>query len=247
MPLGEVARRVGKAGRLSKSFGGRLRIPGLPGNPWFRKPFLVTLAVELAAFAGLMALGQFSPGPDMLLLTRTALREGRGSGLKMAAGIACGLVAHAALAVGGVAVLLTRFPVVRGVFQWLAAIYLLWLSYQLLRGVFVMWYSGGVMVSAEAKLVHPPFVRGLLCNILNPKVALFLAAVCAPFLSGNHPPWWPFAIWGVIVGLGIGLWSLWVMLLQWPPLRSGYERAAGWIDGIFGVALALLAVRLMWA
>jgi hypothetical protein len=40
---------------------GLLRIPELPGDLRFRKPSLVTLAVELAAFAGLMmALGQFS-------------------------------------------------------------------------------------------------------------------------------------------------------------------------------------------
>jgi threonine/homoserine/homoserine lactone efflux protein len=69
--------------------------------------------------------------------------------------------------------------------------------------------------------------------------------VCAPFLAGNHPGWWPYAIWGVIVGLGVGLWSLWVVLLQWQPLRVRYERAGGWIDGIFGVALLALAVRLM--
>jgi threonine/homoserine/homoserine lactone efflux protein len=100
-------------------------------------------------------------------------------------------------------------------------------------------------VDAGRENPHPPFVRGLLCNLFNPKVALFLAAVCAPFLAGNHPGWWPYAIWGVIVGLGVGLWSLWVVLLQWQPLRVRYERAGGWIDGIFGVALLALAVRLM--
>lgn len=203
------------------------------------------MVAELAAFAGLMVLGQFSPGPDMLLLTRTALKEGRGSGVKMATGIACGLAVHATLAVGGVAVLLQKFPTVRWVFQWIAALYLLWLAYQLLRAVLIMWYSGAAMAPAETRLRHPPFVRGVLCNIFNPKVALFLAAVCAPFLSGNHPAWWPWAIWGIIVGLGLSLWSLWVILLQWPPLRTRYERIAVWIDGLFGVALGLLAVRLM--
>ena len=81
--------------------------------------------------------------------------------------------------------------------------------------------------------------------MFNPKVPLFLAAVCAPFLAEAHPAWWPYAIWGVIVGLGIGLWSLWVLLLQWPPLRSRYERAAGAIDGLFGIALTILALFLM--
>ncbi len=198
---------------------------------------------ELAAFAGLMVLGQFSPGPDMLLLTRTALKEGSGNGVKMAAGIACGLSVHATLAVGGVAVLLQKFPAVRLGFQWIAALYLLWLAFQLLKSSFTP--SAGASQTEAPQSSLSPFLRGVLCNIFNPKVALFLAAVCAPFLTNPHPEWWPWAIWGIIVGLGISLWSLWVILLQWPPLRSRYERSARWIDGLFGLTLGLLAVRLM--
>jgi len=205
----------------------------------------VTGTSELWMFAGVIVLGQFSPGPDMVLLTRTALREGSQAGVKMACGIACGLAVHTTIAVGGVAVAFLRFPMLRKVLQWVAAFYLLWLAYGLLRSAVSIWRAGvanGVAVKASH---HPAFVRGLLCNLLNPKVPLFLAAVCAPFLTGNHPGWWPCAIWGVVVGLGIGLWSLWVVLLQWHPLRSRYERAAGGIDGAFGVALAVLAVFLM--
>ena len=53
------------------------------------------------------------------------------------------------------------------------------------------------------------------------------------------------AIWGIVVGLGLSLWSLWVLLLQWQPLRVRYERCAVWIDGLFGLVLVLLAIRLM--
>ncbi len=192
-----------------------------------------------------MVMGQFSPGPDMLLLTRTALNDGWRTGVRMASGIASGLALHATLAVGGLAVMFERFPTLRRVLQWVAAVYLLWLAYGLLRAALVAWRRGGLPVPVAASNGHPPFVRGLLCNVFNPKVALFLAAVCAPFLSGKHAPWWPFVIWATIVGLGLGLWSLWVVLLQWHPLRTRYERAAGWIDGIFGLALAALALRLM--
>ena len=88
---------------------------------------------ELWVFAGLMVLGQFSPGPDMLLLTRTALRDGSSAGVRMAVGIACGLAVHATIAVGGVAVMFLRFPILRIVLQWLSACYLLWLAFGLLR------------------------------------------------------------------------------------------------------------------
>ena len=49
----------------------------------------------------------------------------------------------------------------------------------------------------------------------------------------------------LIVGLGIVLWSMWVIVLQWSPLRNAYEGAAAWIDVAFGLILLGLAVRLM--
>lgn len=205
----------------------------------------MTAAAELAVFAGVMVLGQFSPGPDMILLTRTALREGRAAGLKTAAGIAAGLTFHATLAVAGMAVLFVRFPAFSRAMQWVAAAYLLWIAWRILVEWFVSWYSGGKPDDAPQPLRRAPFLRGLFCNLLNPKVALFLAAVCAPFLDGGRPAWWPAAIWAVIVGLGIGLWSLWVLALQWPPLRGGYQRASRWIDAVFAGFLVLLAVRLI--
>jgi threonine/homoserine/homoserine lactone efflux protein len=200
---------------------------------------------ELWMFAGVIVLGQFSPGPDMVLITRTALREGTKAGVEMACGIACGLAVHATLAVGGVAVVLLRFPMLQWALRWVAAVYLLWLASRLLKSAWTAWTTGVPHESVVKANAHSPFVRGVLCNLFNPKVPLFLAAVCAPFLVGDHPRGWPLAIWGVVVGLGIGLWSLWVVLLQWQPLRSRYERAAGWIDGIFGVALTILAISLM--
>lgn len=207
----------------------------------------VTLTSELWMFAGLIVLGQFCPGPDMVLLTRTALREGPMAGVAMACGISCGLAVHATIAVGGVTVALMRFPMLRWLLQWVAAFYLLLLAYGLLRAAWIALSSGVVPVAVTQASNDSPFVRGLLCNLFNPKVPMFLAAVCAPFLSGSHPGWWPSAIWAVVVTLGIGLWLLWVVLLQWPPLRSRYERASCWIDGVFGIALTGLALRLMMA
>ncbi len=202
-------------------------------------------AAELLAFAGVMALGQFSPGPDMILLTRTALRSGGRAGVKMALGIACGLCVHATLAVGGLAMALERVPVLWEALRWVAAIYLIWLACRIFRDAFVVWHSGGPAESMAAAPVANPFLRGFFCNLLNPKAALFLAAVATPFLSGDRPGWWPLALWGIMVGQAGILWSLWAGLLQWSPLRTCYGRAAIWIDAAFGVVLSALAVRLM--
>lgn len=197
------------------------------------------------AFAGIMALGQFSPGPDMILLTRTALKSGVRAGVEMALGIACGLTVHAAIAVGGWALAFERLPVLWHLLRWLAAGYLLWLAYRMFSEIIITRYGSTLRETEAGASTRRPFMRGLLCNLLNPKVAIFLAAVCAPFLRGGRPEWWPFAIWGIVVGEAFVLWSLWAWLLQWKPLSSRYERAERWIDGAFAIALFALAVRLI--
>lgn len=200
---------------------------------------------ELLAFAGIMALGQFSPGPDMILVTRMSLRSGSGAGVQVALGIATGLLIHATLAVAGLALVLDKVPVVRVILYWVAALYLIWLAYQIVRETFVSWYSGGQPGEAAEMSTRSPYLQGLLCNVFNPKVVIILAALATPFLKGEHPAWWPVALWCIIVGQGFFLWSLWAGLLQWKPLRDGYNRASKWIDAAFALALVLLAVKLV--
>ncbi len=201
---------------------------------------------ELAVFAGVTALGQFSPGPDMLLLTRTSLASGGRAGSWIATGIACGLVLHAAVAMSGASLLLGGASLLACSLRAAAAVYLGWLAGQLLRAAWrplpevalgVAGVSGGAAMGF--------WRRGFFCNVLNPKVALFFAAVAAPFLTPDHPGWWPLALGGVIVIEGLTLWIAWAWALQWPPLKRGYRAAARWLDALFGLALLVLALRLL--
>ncbi len=198
--------------------------------------------IELLAFAGVIVLGQFSPGPDMILLTRSSLRGGARVGVAMAMGIACGLAVHAAVAVVGLAWVFERFPGIRDGMRWAAALYLFWLARGLLRGLLAHAVDQAAPIDEVSG--RSPFLRGLFCNLLNPKAAFFLAAVTAPFLRGERPNWWPLAIWAIVVGQGGLLWSLWAYLLQWPPLRLRYQTSERWIDAAFGIVLLGLAFRL---
>lgn len=201
--------------------------------------------VELLAFAGVMALGQFSPGPDMLLLTRTALKSGARASVEMAAGVACGLAVHSVIALGGLALAFQRTPILGEALRWGAAAYLLWIAWGIVRELLVIWYAGAVDQAEVVPSRRSPFLRGLMCNLLNPKAALFLAAVSAPFLSDSHPRWWPLALGGIVVIQGFLLWSLWACLLQWKPLAGCYRKMERWIDLLFAAVLVALAVGLM--
>ena len=91
------------------------------------------MGADLLAFALILAVGQFSPGPDMILITRTALAHGQSAAMACVAGITTGLVGHATLAVTSVSVLMRTQPGVWRGIQVLGAVYLLWVALQVFR------------------------------------------------------------------------------------------------------------------
>lgn len=220
------------------------------------------LYLEWIMFIMLMALGQFSPGPDMILLTRVALSDGLKQGCSTAAGIATGLMVHAAVAIFFIELLTTSaHPWIRmGLFS-IATLYLLWLAYGLLTSAFLGFYSGLKLElgdsnrsgsdTSQERTIFDHYRRGLLCNLLNPKVAIFLAGVVLPFQQlAPDSTAWSLVLWLTIVVEGLALWCLWVKLLQTPKIKHWYSSHFHWIDGFFGVALlalAFLLLREMWS
>lgn len=203
------------------------------------------MAVDLLVFAGVMALGQFSPGPDMLLLTRTSLAQGRAAGWWTSLGIATGLCVHAAIAVIGMAWLMAQGGMLTAILRWGAAGYLGWLGYGLLRSAWRALSSGLQVQEPEETQGKSAYLRGLFCNLLNPKVALIFAAVVAEFVRGERPVWWPSVLWTIIVVQGLVLWMLYVWLLQFPPFQKGYKKAGPWIDAAFGLGILTLGILLV--
>ncbi|MFD2303154.1 LysE family translocator [Roseibacillus ishigakijimensis] len=199
---------------------------------------------EWALFAGVMAVGQFSPGPDMILLTRTALKEGLREGWLVVVGIVMGLALHAALAIGGVSVLLTQGGWWEKGLSVAAAAYLSWLGWQMIS-VFFMAYYGAIRIEEPARK-GSFFQQGLLCNVLNPKVVIFFAGLTTVFLREERGFWWPLLLWGTIVGEGLVLWGLWVVFLQNAKVRGVYRAHGKWADLVFGLGLFLLAGLLLW-
>ncbi len=162
----------------------------------------------------------------------------------MAMGIATGLTIHATLAIGGTAILLEKTVWLRELLRWLAAAYLLWLAIMLVRDGIKRFRQRDESAKPKLRNNKSAYVRGLFCNLLNPKVVVFFVALVTPFLAGERPHWWPAALWLVIVVQAGLLWSLWACVLQWGPVKNFYGKASCWIDMGFALLLIVLAVRL---
>lgn len=204
--------------------------------------------IEWLTFCVIMAVGQFSPGPDIVLLTRVSLADGKRAGLATACGIACGLMIHAGIAVSGLALVLSQNEKVYRYVKYLACGYLFWLAFQLLSSAarqMKVELDTDVSMSSDKRL-GDYWKVGFFCNILNPKVAIFLAGVIVPFLGvsvnvGIDESAWATLLWITVFLEGWLLWSFWVWMLQMPIIKRFYQRFAYVVDGVFGFCLLVLA------
>jgi threonine/homoserine/homoserine lactone efflux protein len=162
--------------------------------------------VDYLAFSIVMLLGQFSPGPDMLLLMRNALSLPLRTALCTVLGIATGLAIHTALALGGVSLLLRNSPGATRALGIAGGLYLGWLAFRLLRSA---WSSSAARPSHGTAATPPrtAFLQGFLTNLLNPKAVIFLASVLAAMLGPEPSTPRRLAFWAIVIGQALVFWS----------------------------------------
>ena len=136
---------------------------------------LSTLALFAAACLALTA----TPGPDMLLIASRSASQGRAAGFATLAGIQAGTYCHAIAAAFGLSQLFLVVPLAYDVVRYAGAAYLLYLAWKTFR-------SNGISLSPITGLPRSPiaamFRQGLLTNLLNPKMALFVLALFPQFV-----------------------------------------------------------------
>ncbi|WP_330845908.1 LysE family transporter, partial [Actinophytocola sp.] len=112
-----------------------------------------------------------SPGPDFVIVLRSAMSAGRRAGMASAAGIAAGVLVWAVVTSLGVAGLLAASAVAFTIVKLIGAAYLVLLGIRALLAA----RRGGYDQAPEAggAETRGAFAAGLLTNLFNPKVAVF--------------------------------------------------------------------------
>lgn len=122
------------------------------------------------------------PGPDMLLSLSRGLSQGRAAGCAHACGAGVGIMGHSLLAAFGVSALLTASQTAFWVMKLVGAAYLIYLGVQQWRSA----ATGAAPMTTKPAPLQVVFMRGVLSNLLNPKVALFVLAFVPQFvLAGD--------------------------------------------------------------
>lgn len=203
-------------------------------------PALLTFAVA----AGLLAI---TPGLDTALTLRTAAVEGPRKAALAVLGILTGCLIWGAAVAVGLGALLTASQTAFTLLKWCGAAYLLWLGLGLLlkpRKTFE--FDTG----PTTKRRGGAFARGLLTNLLNPKVGVFYVSFLPQFVPEGAPAG-PF-IFGLAAMQGL-MGTAWLLtliaatrpiagMLKKPAVVSWLDRVTGVVFVAFGAKLALSRV-----
>lgn len=143
-----------------------------------------------------------APGPDNLFVLAQSATHGARAGFCVILGLCTGIVIQVGLLVAGVSALVAASPKAFFVMQCLGAAYLLYLAYKSFQ------VRAGTVAAGEASECHPErshevtesnnlgeahlsgrklYLRGILMNISNPKVILFLLSFIPPAVRLERP------------------------------------------------------------
>jgi threonine/homoserine/homoserine lactone efflux protein len=207
----------------------------------------VTVASALVAYCIAAALLTITPGLDTALVLRTGAAEGARRAGFAVAGIVLGCLIWGAAVALGLGALLAASQTGFTVLKWAGAAYLAWLGANLIlkpRRSFTL--EGGVVNRGGGDLAW--LRRGLLTNLLNPKVGVFYVSFLPQFLpDGVAAGPFMFLLAALHATMG-GLW-LGLLTIATRPLAGLLRRpgAVAWLDRATGGIFLAFAARLALA
>jgi threonine/homoserine/homoserine lactone efflux protein len=164
------------------------------------------------------------PGPAVIFLMTQTLSHGRRAGLASVAGVALGNLMNAAVASCGLAAILATSATAFSVIKFAGAGYLLFLGTRALR-------NRAAPLSQAARAARRPrqlFRDGVMVAFLNPKTALFFAALLPQFVdpAARAPLTQNLLLASVFVAVALCTDTLYVLTAS--GLRSAVVRRSAW-------------------
>lgn len=201
----------------------------------------MTPAEAVVAFTLAAGVVTLTPGLDTALVLRTASVEGRRPAAAAAVGIALGCLAWGVVAALGLGAVLAASEAAYTALRWVGAAYLVWLGVGLIRRP----HAPPALPRAPQPGGGGWFARGLLTNLLNPKVGAFYVT----FLPQFTPPGVevvPFSLGLAAIHAAEGLLWFTLLIAATRPLAAWLRRPAvtRWLDRLTGGVLVAFGLRL---
>jgi len=183
------------------------------------------------------------PGPDIIFVITQGITKGKKEALFTSFGLGTGCIIHATLASFGIAVIFQNSEFAFNLLKYFGAFYLLYLAFKAYKNA----AKSNPLKKDEAK---NGYKKGLLMNLLNPKVILFFLAFLPQFTPGHivHKGLYMFILgiifmfFSTLIFVMVSILSSYLnrVLVQNQTLMTKINKLSAFI-------LAILAVLLLFA
>jgi len=206
-------------------------------------PIDIWLAYTLASILIVLA-----PGPDIVLSIARGLSQGRLAATVSGLGAGTGILLHSLAATFGLALLIQTSSAAFLLLKLAGTAYLVWL------GARALFSRNLVSFTPTARRpLHAIYLAGLMSNVLNPKIGLFVLAFIPQFVSAERGPvdaqMLTYGAWlAVIATVGLSfIGSFASVLSRWLLLRprvvAGINIGAGLTFVMTGISAATITHR----
>ncbi|MEK9198278.1 MULTISPECIES: LysE family translocator [Bacillales] len=142
--------------------------------------------VTVLSFLGAAIVLTLMPGPDNLFTLAQSIAKGKNAGIFTTLGLCTGLLVHITAATIGISAVIYQSAFAFTVVKYAGAAYLLYLAFKSFREK-----SSNFNLHNEDNLNYKSlYKKGIIMNVLNPKVSLFFLAFFPQFIhyeNGNVP------------------------------------------------------------
>jgi len=207
-------------------------------------PDFIPSGPVLAAYAAASVILALTPGPDMTFFLSKTVAQSRAAGIAAFFGAWTGIVVHSCLVALGLSALLLASTVAFSLLKIVGAVYLAWLAFDAIRHGSSLTLKPG----AASDSLRSVYLKGLLVDLLNPKVIIFFLTFLPQFVSAEDAN-----VPGKLLFLGLTFAV--VSIPACLPLIFFAERIAGWlkrsaratrvVDWLFAGVFSAFAVKLV--
>lgn len=183
-----------------------------------------------------------APGVGVIYTLSSTLSGGFRAGLWAAIGCTIPPILHMLMAMAGLAALLHASALLFQAVKFAGVAYLLWMAWGILQAEGGLQFRPGDRVAARV-IVR----RGIMLNLLNPKLPMFFMAFLPQFIPAGSPQ-----ATAMLVELGLAFVAITGLVMAVYALAAGWlrarvvesPRAMAWLRRVFAASFAGLGAKL---
>lgn len=202
--------------------------------------------IEFSAIAIVHLFAVASPGPDLAVVIKQSLQQGRHAAIVTSIGVGTGILVHVAYSLLGISIVIKTTPWLFELLIYGAALYLFYIGISALRsGPTVAPMSEAVDTPVSRSIIRN-FSLGFITNGLNPKATLFFLSVFTVLIAPDTAITTK-AFYGVYMAIATACWfTLVSCVISHSRIRAGYLKHSYWFDRAMGASLILIAALMLF-